>query len=432
MQDIKGNYIYENIISSLTEGVLVIGFDGKVAVCNNAVCDILEISRDRLIDNSIASIMQTTKKNDKFFEAILDALFEKERMSKIVPWIKDYEIKYYMISTSVLMQNNEKIALIVVIADHTEQTNLLIDNKNLAERIECIMNSFVEVLITAIEEKSTYNANHTKSMVRYAIRYIGTLQSEGKLTDYTEDKLKAFLMSVWLHDIGKLLIPPEIMDKPTRLGDAYERVFNRIEIGKLMLRILSLEGIISEDEAKIAIKDLDEAFELIRTANTAGFLEDDIINRIEEISKMSCYLSDGTQTALLTPGEKEALCVRKGTLTDAERAVIESHVVLTSRLLSKMQFSANYEKVPEWAGGHHELLDGSGYPNHLKGDEIPWETRILTIIDVYDALTAEDRPYKKPLEPQKAFDVLKDMANKGKIDRELLESFIESKAWRND
>ena len=432
MQDIKGNYIYENIISSLTEGVLVIGFDGKVAVCNNAVCDILEISRDRLIDNSIASIMQTTKKNDKFFEAILDALFEKERMSKIVPWIKDYEIKYYMISTSVLMQNSEKIALIVVIADHTEQTNLLIDNKNLAERIECIMNSFVEVLITAIEEKSTYNANHTKSMVRYAIRYIGTLQSEGKLTDYTEDKLKAFLMSIWLHDIGKLLIPPEIMDKPTRLGDAYERIFNRIEIGKLMLRILSLEGIISEDEAKTAIKDLDEAFELIRTANTVGFLEDDIINRIEEISKMSCYLSDGTKTALLTPGEKEALCVRKGTLTDAERAVIESHVVLTSRLLSKMQFSANYEKVPEWAGGHHELLDGSGYPNHLKGDEIPWETRILTIIDVYDALTAEDRPYKKPLEPQKAFDVLKDMADKGKIDRELLESFIESKAWRND
>ena len=139
--------------------------------------------------------------------------------------------------------------------------------------------------------------------------------------------------------------------------------------------------------------------------------------------------ADGNTVTLLNNEELEAITVVRGTLTPAERHTVESHVSLTAKLLSKMEFSGDYKSVPVWAGGHHELLDGSGYPDHLKAESIPWETRLITIIDVYDALTAEDRPYKPPMAPEKAFAVLEDMAEHGKIDKDLLISFRESKAW---
>jgi HD-GYP domain-containing protein (c-di-GMP phosphodiesterase class II) len=95
-----------------------------------------------------------------------------------------------------------------------------------------------------------------------------------------------------------------------------------------------------------------------------------------------------------------------------------------------MEFRGEYKKVPFWAGSHHEFIDGSGYPDKLGGNEIPWETRLLTIIDIYDALTAEDRPYKPPMPPEKAFAVLRDMSAGGKLDSEILESFCESGVWK--
>ena len=97
-----------------------------------------------------------------------------------------------------------------------------------------------------------------------------------------------------------------------------------------------------------------------------------------------------------------------------------------------MEFRGDYKKVPLWAAGHHELLDGSGYPERLSGEDIPWETRLITIIDIYDALTAEDRPYKPPMKPEKAFAVLDDMAEQGKIDKTILNSFRSSEAWKNE
>ena len=112
--------------------------------------------------------------------------------------------------------------------------------------------------------------------------------------------------------------------------------------------------------------------------------------------------------------------------------IMESHVSLTAKLLSKMEFRGDYRKVPGWAGGHHELLDGSGYPEHLKADAIPWETRLLTIIDVYEALTADDRPYKPPMPPEKAFAILHEMADSGKIDAAIVTSFYESGAWKKE
>ena len=133
---------------------------------------------------------------------------------------------------------------------------------------------------------------------------------------------------------------------------------------------------------------------------------------------------------LLDDYDREALTVERGTLTNSERKMMQSHVSKTYEMLKEMNFEGPYKDVPDWAGKHHELLDGSGYPNKVNGEVITWETRLLTILDIYDALTAEDRPYKPPLPAEKAFEILRDMANNGKIDLNVLEDFIKSEAWK--
>ena len=422
--DSSEKHIYENIIKNLSDGVLVIGFDGKIGICNNAACDIFEQSMEDIVGKTIANLMLEMEENDDFFELLLDAVYMKKKVSKVVPFMVNSSLKYLLVTTTLLVENDNNTALIAVLSDQTELTNLFIKNKSLATQITALMNSFVEVMVTAIEEKSTYNANHTKNMVKYASAYLDSISDK-------ENKENApLIMSVWLHDIGKLLIPPEVMDKPTRLGEAIKDVKHRFETAKLMLKINLLSGAENEEIIKEKLEKLDEYERKIDAANTASFLDEETIGELKEIAKTECLTSDGNTCSLLNDAELEAITIARGTLTAEERSIIESHASLTGKLLSKMEFVGDYKNVPVWASEHHEYLDGSGYPNKLKGDEIPWETRLITIIDIYDALTADDRPYKPPMPPEKAFAILKDMAEKGKVDKELLRSFIESEAWK--
>ena len=142
------------------------------------------------------------------------------------------------------------------------------------------------------------------------------------------------------------------------------------------------------------------------------------------------YLDEtGQEQPWLTPEELEDLCIRKGTLTAKERGIMESHVVVTARILSQVSFPKIYAEVPKWAAAHHELLNGSGYPDHVKADQIPREVRLLTILDVFDALTARDRPYKAPMSAEKAMGILESMVQEGSIDGDILKLFADSRAW---
>jgi len=132
---------------------------------------------------------------------------------------------------------------------------------------------------------------------------------------------------------------------------------------------------------------------------------------------------------LLTDEEFKCLSIPKGTLTNEERKIMESHVTVAKRMLEKIRFNSRYKDVPAWALSHHELLDGTGYPQGLKAGEISLEARILTILDVYDALTATDRPYKKAMPPQTALNILEKMAEEGKLDKQLVAAFKESRIW---
>lgn len=418
--------LYAEIINSMSEGVIVTLFDGKISFCNEAAAAALSCPREKLIGSSVAKLMSEFEENDAFFELVLDAIYTKEKVSKTVPFFVDGDMKYLRVTTSLMSENGTNSGLVIVISDETDEVQLFISNKRLAKQVIDLMDSFVEVMVTEIEEKSTYNANHTKSMVRYATNYLEYLREKGKLTDFTSEDTHPFLMSIWLHDIGKLLVPPEVLDKPTRLGSGLSDVLHRIEIAKLMLRI-SLDV---DTEERLC--ELDAAKELILSCNAAGFLDEDKLSQLRNAAKISCLTSDGMSTPLLNDDELEKMTIVRGTLTADERKIVESHVTFTRALLSKMAFHGVYENVPQWAAGHHELLDGSGYPDKLTAESIPWETRLLTIVDVYDALTAEDRPYKPPLPPEKAFAILRDMAAQGKVDSNILESFFNSGAWKRE
>lgn len=306
-----------------------------------------------------------------------------------------------------------------------------LNNNLLQKAVSDILHSFVMVMVDAVDARSPYNANHTRSMVNYARRFISWLNAGDHGWRFSEEEIDPFLMSVWLHDIGKLVVPLEIMDKRTRLGAMEERVLNRIEVARLMERLRGLECPEQADAAAEKGRALEAARETIAKANSAGFLNDALMAEVEALQDLRCLASDGSETPLLTPEEFAALSVRRGTLSAGERAEMERHALYTRRLLANMKFSGIYEPVPGWASEHHELLNGSGYPDHLSAEELPREVRLLTILDIYDALTAEDRPYKPPMPPERAFSILESMRDEGKLDGGILALFRESGAWQS-
>ncbi len=308
-----------------------------------------------------------------------------------------------------------------------------LNNHQLAQEVNDMLHSFVEVMVDAIDARSSYNANHTRSMVKYADRFIEWMRKSGnKEWEFTDDSKDAFLMSIWLHDIGKLIVPLEVLDKPDRLGTLRDNIKSRIEIACLKEKVDSLENPEKKAECEEKMEKLRAAWESIEAANHAGFLPDEKIDELNSFAKIICRTADDSEVPLLDERELEAVTIRKGTLTDGERKQVQSHVVYTARMLEKMDFNGIYKKVPFWSGSHHEFLNGKGYPNHLTADELPNESRLLTIIDVYDALTAEDRPYKPPMPSEKAFAILDSMCDDGQVDGHLLELFKESGAWKKD
>lgn len=307
-----------------------------------------------------------------------------------------------------------------------------LNNHQLAQEVTDTLHSFVEVMVDAIDARSSYNANHTRSMVRYAGRFIDWLKETGNEWTFTEDQRDAYLMSIWLHDIGKLIVPLEVLDKPDRLGALKSAIKSKVDIACLMEKVESLQDPDRVSECNARIDAIKNAYQAIEKANTAGFLPDERIEELKGFAGIKIKNAEGEEIPLLDEKEVEAITIRKGTLTDSERQQVQSHVVYTRRMLDKMHFKGIYKEVPFWSGSHHEFLNGRGYPKGLTADDLPDQSRLLTIIDVYDALTAEDRPYKPPMPPEKAFEILRSMRDDGQIDGRLLDEFIESGAWKKE
>ena len=428
--DNKREIVYENIVENISDGLLAIDQSGTIQIANPSAVRILGIEADGLVGHKLVEFMMADDGNDDFFQCLLDAVYSKGLISQMVPYVIGGEEKRLRVVSSMLMNGNERVGLIVTFSDLTTMVRLSERNEALNKELTEFIDRFTQVMIGAIEARTPYNAYHTKSMVRYGSNFLDW--EKGRGMERAEAVRKPFLASVWLHDVGKLVVPRSVMDKATRLGSREKDVFHRIETAILSEKLRMAKDPSVSEEAGAKIKALEDAREVIRTANTIGFLNDELFSKVEALGKMTCLSAEGEEIPLLQDYELESLCVRRGTLTAGERKIIESHVVRTREMLEQMGFTNIYGDVSNWAGNHHEYLNGSGYPRGLQGEEIPWESRLLTILDIYDSLTADDRPYKPAASPEKAFEILRSMSREGKLDGDLVEAFFESQAWKRE
>ncbi len=192
------------------------------------------------------------------------------------------------------------------------------------------------------------------------------------------------------------------------------------------------DRLLVEEDARLAerLLEIDELLAFIHSANKPTILPEGTFERVAEIAAMKFEDSRGRIRSYLTDREAMFLAIRKGTLTTEERDEIENHVVHTYNFLSQIPWTRQLKNVPDIAFGHHEKLSGRGYPRGLRDREIPVQTRVITISDIYDALTAKDRPYKRAIPHEAALDILNVEARDGNIDRDLLKIFIESEAQK--
>lgn len=302
---------------------------------------------------------------------------------------------------------------------------IAITNIKYIYEIKSQMESFVDAFTMAIDERTPYNGMHSKKVKTYVelmADYINSLHYQGLCDDYfTKEDKDQLIMAASLHDIGKMVVPLSVMNKSTRLEGSIREIKSRFKLIMAYLEIDFLKGKISKEKYQKEITYIKENFEKIRVLNNSSYIDEDELKFVEELGNKRYIGEDGKIIEYLTPYEKECLMIQRGTLTESERNVMKSHVVMTERLLDKVHFGSRFSKVKEIARSHHELLDGSGYPNGLKAEDLSLETRILTVVDIFDALTSPDRPYKSPVDIESAFDILENMADNGKIEKRLVE-----------
>lgn len=297
-------------------------------------------------------------------------------------------------------------------------------NLSYTEELKALLRSFVEAFATAVDERTPYNGTHTRKVAQYAgmlADYINEKHRMGECEEFFDaDHREKLVLAALLHDIGKMIIPLSIMNRANRMDGQLETIEKRFELLAAFYEIDMLRGRITEEEYVTRCADLSEEMDFIRRMDLVGYLDDENYAHAKKLAKKKYIKADGTQIPYLSAREAECLEIRRGTLTEADRKQMENHVVMTEKILSKVHFNHNYKMIPKWAAAHHEFLDGTGYPRHLTQENIDFETRILTVADIYDALTAKDRPYKDPMPREQAMKIMRSMAAEGKLEMRLV------------
>lgn len=334
-----------------------------------------------------------------------------------------------------------------IVGSLASQAAIALTNAQLIQGLKDLLYSVIQSIAAAIDAKSSYTNGHIERVVTLTMMIAEKINSldEGRFADvhFSVDELEELKLAAWMHDVGKISIPEHVVDKSTKLETIFDRadlVDTRFRLISETIRIRQLEETIEamssgagpakiyEIEMRYAMEQeqAEEDRQFILSCNIPKeFMSDDRIARVEEIAART-YESNGETFNWLTEDEVKNLCIRKGTLTDKERKIIESHAAITHEMLSRLPFPKRLSRVPEYAAGHHEKLDGSGYPNGLTKEQLPLQARIMAVADIFEALTAKDRPYKKPMKLAQAIKILGFMIKDNHIDGDVCELFIES------
>lgn len=315
-----------------------------------------------------------------------------------------------------------------------------VTNMRLVRGLENLLNSFIQTIADAIDEKSPYTAGHILRVAAMTERLVEKINSatEGPFAEvcFSPAEMAEVRMAAWLHDIGKITTPESVVDKATKL----ETVFDRIELVRCRVEILKrdreirrLRNLLATDGVSTGRsgeeadhRDLDEYLDFLETVNYGGEnLPEESLQRIRKIAGVWLDIG-GRSMPLLDADEVTNLSIRQGTLTEDERKRVGNHVNMSIKMLEGLPFPKKLRRVPLYAGLHHEKLDGSGYPKGLVAGDIPLPGRIMAVADIFEALTASDRPYKRGKRLSESMRILEQMVHDHKLDGDVCDLLVES------
>ncbi|MEE8261528.1 MAG: HD domain-containing phosphohydrolase [Gammaproteobacteria bacterium] len=330
------------------------------------------------------------------------------------------------------------------------QAAVTITNKSLIDAQRKLFDSLIQLIANAIDEKSPYTAGHCRRvpvlvemLADAACRMnVGPLKN----FDLTDDERYELSVAAWLHDCGKITTPEHVVDKPTKLSTPFDRidlVETRLEVLKRDAEITALRRKLSEaegdktkadlsddEEYQAQLKQLDEDFAFLRRCNIGGeSMLDEDRERVTQIGQYRWANSNGDEITFLNDDEIYNLHIGRGTLTEEEREIINNHVVVTIKMLESLPYPKHLRRVPEYAGGHHERMDGTGYPNRLTKDDMSIPARMVAIADIFEALTARDRPYKNAMSLSEALVIMGRMKQSHHIDADLFDVFVRERVY---
>jgi len=325
-----------------------------------------------------------------------------------------------------------------------------IENARLYDEIEHILESLVKAAVSAVDARDPATAGHS---VRVAALTTGLAEAVQRSNRgayrnlrFTREQMRALQFAALLHDIGKVAVREDVLTKAKKLPPVlWERIESRFRLIRLTLELdyfkrranMCRPGVgespdAARSPAELAgqLVDVDRQLEIVRDANEPSMLPGPPNTALVEIAKRTFQSADGHPLPYLTSDELRYLQLARGTLDDKERAEVESHVKKTTVFLKQIPWTDDLKDLVLYASGHHEKLNGTGYPKHLTSEEIPVQTRMITLADMFDALTASDRPYKPAMNAERALAVLRAEADAGLLDRDLVDVMTESQVYR--
>ena len=331
------------------------------------------------------------------------------------------------------------------------QAAIALTNRMLMTQLETLFESFISLINLAIDEKSHYTGGHCQRVPALTMMLAEAVNdtTQGPLASFTMDDRDRYELKIagLLHDCGKVTTPVHVVDKATKLQTLFDRidlVDTRFEVLKRDAEINALRrqlqlrsktdaaaeaAIWNQYTLDVAAIDDDRAFLRATNAGAEKTVEADL-DRVRAIAASRAWRNvDGVETEFLTADELENLTIRAGTLTQAERNTINHHIVATIRMLEQLPWPRHLRNVPEYAGGHHERMDGKGYPKGLTRDQMSVQARVMGIADIFEALTASDRPYKPGMKLSQAMGIMHRFKQNGHIDPDLFDVFVAEKVY---
>jgi len=332
------------------------------------------------------------------------------------------------------------------------QAAVALHNNRLYENIRQLFEGFVKASVTAIESRDPTTSGHS---FRVADLTVGLAETVDRVDTgiyaplrFTPDEIMELRYASLLHDFGKVGVREQVLVKAKKLypGDL-ERIRQRVELIKRSVELRyarrkiehllnkgagGYDGELAGFDAELAayLTELDDSLGRVVMANEPAVLPHDVAEEIERLARRSFEDHLGNRQTVVTPEEAGILAIPRGSLTRDEYKEIQSHVVHTFQFLSQIPWTKEFRRIPEIARSHHEKLNGSGYPYGMRSNEIPVQSKMMTISDIYDALTAADRPYKKAIPIEKALDILNEERRAELVDGDLLDLFIDAKVYQ--